>query len=172
MFERFSKSARDVVADAYEVARTLGNSHIDTRHLVVALAERPGATRDALDSLGFAEQVAQLAKAEVREGGLDAQALASLGIDLESVRRETEKTFGPNALDGAPRRRGASMRFEAEAKKALELAVRETIRLKSRSISDEALTLGIIRADCAGRRVLQRCDIDLDALRSTLEGAA
>lgn len=40
-------------------------------------------------------------RSELRESGLDREALASLGIDLDAVRERAEAVFGPGALDSA-----------------------------------------------------------------------
>lgn len=166
---RFDSEARAAITAAHELARVLGSRRLDTRHLLVAIAEAPGPVRDAIDTCGFSEQIAQTARSEAREDGLDAEALASLGIDLDAVRREAEATFGADALSGASRHPRGTLRLEPETKKALELARREAIRLNSETIGAETLALGILRADCTGRRVVRRCGIDVGALRTTLE---
>lgn len=46
----------------------------------------------------------------------DADALRAIGIDLDEVRRMAEESFGPGALDRAPRPCGPGMRFTPKAK--------------------------------------------------------
>lgn len=169
---RFSADAREMVARAHGLASAFGSSRMDTRHLLVAIAEVPGPSREAMDSVGFSEEIAQCGRDEVRRQGLDPEALATLGIDLEAVRRAAEATFGADALSGAKRHPTGSVRLEPEAKKALELARREAIRLGCSEIGNEALALGILRADCSGRRVIQRCGVDVMTLRSRLDQSA
>ena len=48
MFERFTKDARSAVVGTQEVARETGSRSIDTRHLLVVLAENPGPVSRAL----------------------------------------------------------------------------------------------------------------------------
>ena len=175
MFERFSKDARSAVVEAQTVARAAGSAAIDTRHVLVALAGSPGPVADGLRAAGLdPATVARTVRDELRAGDLDAEALASLGIDLETVRRETDATFGDGALDRAGRKtRKGHVPFTAEAKKALELALREAIRLGDKGIDGRHLLLGILRADCPGGRSLERAlrgaGTDVAALRAAVE---
>jgi ATP-dependent Clp protease ATP-binding subunit ClpA len=169
MFERFTRDARDTVVRAQEVGRTMASRSIDTRHLLVALAEANGPAKWALrtnsvDTAMLARQI----RADLRDAGLDRDALASLGIDLDAVSERADAVFGQGALLRAGRRRG-HIAFTAEAKKALELSLREALRLKKRTIDSSHLLLGILRAECSARDVLAAHDVDLDALRRTLE---
>ena len=77
--------------------------------------------------------------------------------------------FGPGALERAGRTPGGHIPFTPDAKKALELALREAIRLHHRSIGAGHLLLGILRAENPGRALLKRAGVDTDALREALE---
>ncbi|WOQ15810.1 Clp protease N-terminal domain-containing protein [Raineyella sp. W15-4] len=101
----------------------------------------------------------------LRSGGLDADALASLGVDLEQVRWQADAVFGPGALDRAGRTRAGQPRFDRRAKKALELALREAFRLKDRSIESRHLCLGLLRADGSGQALLEKSGVDPATLR-------
>ena len=170
MFERFSKEARAAVIAAQEVALELGSPRIDTRHLLVALAEAAGPARTALEaSASRPDELAAECRRELQTGGMDADALASLGIDLDQVRQKADTTFGTGALDGTRPRRTSRIAFDRGAKKALELALREAIRLNRRSIDSGALLLGLLRADNPARRVLERSGADLTAVRGAVE---
>lgn len=170
MFERFTKEARAAVVGAQQVARETGSRSIDTRHLLVVLAENPGPVYRALGEAGAeARAVSSKARAELRAGGLDADALAGLGIDLDAVRRQANAVFGPDALEGAGRTPRGHIPFTPDAKKALELALRETVRLKRKSIDSPLLLLGILRTDNPGRALLRQAGVDTDALRTVLE---
>lgn len=172
MFERFTKEARAAVAAAQQVARDTGSRTVDSRHVLVALAEGPGPARAALAEVGAEpDQVARRVRSELRTAGLDPRALATLGIDLDAVRDRVEATFGPGALEGAARTRAGHIPFAPDAKKALELALREAIRLEHRTIDGRHLLLGILRAECPARDALRRADIALDDLRGGLEDA-
>jgi ATP-dependent Clp protease ATP-binding subunit ClpA len=171
MFERFDQDARQAVVLAQEEARGLRHGFIGCEHLLLGLAAYgTGAAADALAAAGVqASGLRELVAAECRDAGdpLDADALASLGIDLDAVRRTTEAAFGPGALD---RPRGRFVRghipFTRRAKKSLELALREAQRLKHNHISGGHMLLGIIReGDNVALRILARAGVDAGALR-------
>jgi ATP-dependent Clp protease ATP-binding subunit ClpA len=141
MFERFTAEARAVVVRAQEDAGALGAERIGTEHLLLGLAAADGgAAARVLEELGLGHD--ELRADLVRSGGgLDAAALAAIGIDLGEVERRVEESFGPGALRG---RRGRP-RFGPNAKKALELALREAIALGDREIRGEHVLLGVMR---------------------------
>jgi ATP-dependent Clp protease ATP-binding subunit ClpA len=172
MFERFTEPARTVVTDAQEEARGLGHGWIGTEHLLIAVLRTPEESGAAtLAAQGLTAQACREAVREVVAGdddGLgprDAEALQAFGIDLEEVRRRTEETFGPGALDAThpaepAARRGMPFRrrrketgrtghvpFTPRAKKALELALREAVALRDRHIGVEHLVLALLRSD-------------------------
>jgi ATP-dependent Clp protease ATP-binding subunit ClpA len=103
---------------------------------------------------------------------LDADALASVGIDLDTVRRAADAAFGPGALDRAGpsrARRPGRMVFTADAKKALERAVRATARLRRREISGGHLLIGIIdQGDNGALDLLAASAVDAAGLRADL----
>ncbi|WP_454851985.1 Clp protease N-terminal domain-containing protein [Promicromonospora soli] len=176
MFERFTKDARSAVVDAQLVAREAHSDQIDTRHVLVALAETPGPARTALSDGGVdvAALVAQ-ARGKIEAGdALDADALAAVGIDLDEVTRRTEATFGKGALTRAGRvlrGRRKHIPFTADAKKSLELALREAIRLGSKEINGGHLLLGMTRAESPARSILSDAGADLERVRQLAEGA-
>jgi ATP-dependent Clp protease ATP-binding subunit ClpA len=170
MFERFTKEARATVVGAQDVARETGTRTVDTRHLLVVLLERSEPVADAVRSVGAdVEAVVARARADLRAGGLDADALAGIGINLDVVRRQADAVFGPDALERAGRKAGGNVRFAPDAKKSLELALREAIRLKHKRIASVHLMLGVLRAECPGRALLERLDVDAGELRTALE---
>ncbi len=176
MFERFTKEARAAVIGAQTVARDVGSRSIDTRHVLVALAQATSPASAALgavgvDTVGLGGRV----RDELSSGGLDGEALASLGIDLEAVRQQADATFGEGALARGTRRAAKGhIPFTPDAKKALELALREAIRLGSPGIDAGHLLLGILRdtgspAELALRRELTAAASDAAALRAAIE---
>jgi ATP-dependent Clp protease ATP-binding subunit ClpA len=178
MFERFTRDAREIVVGAQQVARETRSATIDTRHLVVALADGVGPVPAALRSAGLEpDDVAARARRSVTSGEpLDADALAAIGVDLDAVRRQTDQVFGAGALDRAgrrPSRRGGHVPFTKDAKKALELSLREAVRLHDKSIETRHLLLGILRSDCPGGNVLAAAlhdaGTDVAALRAAVE---
>ena len=139
MFQRFTKQARAVVVRAHEEAAALGSDRIGAEHLLVALAPE----ERVLDTLGLgADPVRAELRAGARPDKLDAAALASIGIDLDEVRRRVEQAFGPGALSA--RRRGR-LHFTPGAKKALELALREALALNDNHIGSAHILLGVMR---------------------------
>lgn len=183
MFERFTQDARVVVVRAQEEARELGHEHIGTEHLILSmLAHGQGAAAEALTACGAAlDDLRRRAIAGNRtdRDPLDPEALASLGIDLDEVRRATDAAFGPGALDRAGRRpvKFGHIPFTPSAKKAMELSLREAVHLKSQEIRDGHLLLGVIReAQSLGPRILADAGVDLgvlheDVLRRMSEAA-
>ena len=172
MFERFTQDARAVVVNAQEEARDLGHDHIGTEHVVLAMLDH--GQGPAAESLRACGATAGDVRERLRAGPgddrdpLDPDALASLGIDLDEVRRATEATFGPGALDraGARSRKRGHIPFTRRAKKCMELALREAINLRHNEIADGHLLLGMLR-DGAGRgpRALVAAGVDLSMLR-------
>ncbi|WP_369371126.1 Clp protease N-terminal domain-containing protein [Promicromonospora sp. Populi] len=177
MFERFTKDARSAVVDAQLVARDAHSDQIDSRHLLVALAEQNGPARSALADSGLdvADGVRR-ARASIEAGdALDPAALAAVGIDLDEVTRRTEATFGEGALTRAGRilrGRRKHIPFTPDAKKSLELALREAIRLGSKEIHGGHLLLGLTRGDSPARRILSDVGADLEQVRHLAEGAS
>jgi ATP-dependent Clp protease ATP-binding subunit ClpA len=173
MFERFTKEARTVVVLAQEEARRLRHRYIGTEHLLLAMLSAdggPGALvlRDhGLDAADVRRRVVAIVGPP--GGELDEAALATIGIDLEEVRRATEASFGPGALDAGDRR-GAMPKghipFSKRAKKVLELSVRETLRLGGNHIGEGHLLLGLIReGEGVAAQVLVQAGADLTVLR-------
>jgi len=119
----------------------------------------------------------------------DTEVLAALGIDMTQIRAAVEANFGPGALDrplndDLDRQRGLLHRllrrrtthrryghipFSPGAKKALELSLREAIRLHDRSITSDHLLLGLLRGDDGATAILERLGVDRAALRTDLE---
>lgn len=166
MFERFTSEARAVVVGAQEQARRLGSTEIDAAHLVLAIVAQGGAEAEVLLDGGLEpRQVETTADATF----LDPEALASVGIDLDAVRRRADEVFGPGALDRHPRRpRQGHIPFTREAKKVLELALREAIHLGDREIRTEHLALGLARPQTASADLLRRSGADPVAIRAAV----
>ena len=171
MFERFTAEARAAVSAAVVQARHTGSHHCDTRHLLLALLEGSGARAALWDADANAAECVAALEGSVSAGSLDAEALASIGVDLQAVSARIDAVFGPDALRRGAARRGSRPRVAPDVKKALQLALREAVRLRDRSIDAHHLMLGVLRADCPGRRILARY-VDLDLLRQALAGRA
>jgi ATP-dependent Clp protease ATP-binding subunit ClpA len=108
MFERFTDGARHVVVQAQKEARRLGHTYIGCEHLLLAAA---GADEPAAAVLRDQDVTPERVEAEIVRTigrgstdplhGLDREALAAIGIDLDVVRARLEAAFGPEALDRA-----------------------------------------------------------------------
>lgn len=178
MFERFTDEARNAVVVAQREASALNHGWIGTEHLLLALlADADGRAARVLRDL--AVDVAW-ARGEVErivgrgEPDLDADALATLGIDLDAVRERVERTFGAGALSRRRCRRGlmpsGALPFTPRAKKALELSLREAIAMGDDHIGSEHLLLGLAReGDGVAASILRSRGIDRDAVRAALQ---
>ncbi|MFF4648403.1 Clp protease N-terminal domain-containing protein [Streptomyces sp. NPDC001380] len=167
MFERFTGEAREVVRLAQEEARRLHHPSIGTEHLLLALAAGQDGTGRALRDRGLGPDGLRPRITAALDVGLDAQALATVGIDLDEVRRAAEASFGPGALAraGRPAAKG-HLPLSDRSKKVLELSLREAQRLRSGHIGSGHLLLGLLREGGGlACRVLTDAGADLDALR-------
>jgi len=100
MFERFTDSARFVVVQAQANARRLGHHYIGSEHLLMAAAMADDPTGAVLRDHGVTvERIEATILSTIGPlRGLDSEALASIGIDLDAVRARIEASFGPDAL--------------------------------------------------------------------------
>lgn len=173
MFEKFHPDAREAIVRSKEEALRLGQPEIGTEHLLVALMTGRGMACDALTAAGV--DTADL-RARLQHGSasaappLDADALASLGIDLDAVRRATDAAFGPGSLDRVPARRQrggrSGPRMAQSHKQAIELALRSAVRLDHRHISSGHLLLGLLDQPASPAvTVLTDAGVDITRLR-------
>jgi prophage maintenance system killer protein len=117
-FQRFTDRARRVVYLAGEEARLLGHGYIGTEHLLLGLVD---------------------------EGeGVAARALEALGVSLEEVRRRVIGITGHGHGQDTPV--GATP-FTPQAKRVLELSLREALVLGHKYIGTEHLLLGLLREE-------------------------
>ncbi len=137
MFARFTQRAQQVIILAQEEARRLNYPYVGTEHLLLGL---------------------------IREGsGVAAQALNSLGIQLDQVRAEVEKIIGPGA--GTPA--VGEITLTPRAKRVIELALAEAHSMGVNYIGTEHLLLGLIReGEGVAARVLENLGADLDKVRA------
>ena len=138
MFERFTDRARRVVVLAQEEARMLRHNHIGTEHILLGL---------------------------IREGGgVAAQALESMDISLEDVRRQVEEVIGlgQGVTTG-------HIPFTPRAKKVLEHSLREALQLGHTYIGTEHILLGLVReGEGVAAQVLERYGANIDRVRQTV----
>ena len=135
MFERFTDKARQVVVLAQEETRRLDHPAVGTEHLLLGLAGVP-------ESVG-------------------ARALVALGVPLDELRAEVERTVGRGK--GTP---SGHLPFLPQSKKVLELSLREALQLGHNYIGTEHLLLGLVRqGDGVAARVLTGRGMELEAVR-------
>jgi ATP-dependent Clp protease ATP-binding subunit ClpA len=177
MFERFHQDARHAVVRARHEAVRARQDRIGCEHLLLGLLAEPGVAAEALTAAGL--EITGLRAllpgdpSGTDPGPLDAEALASLGIDLDAVRRATDAAFGRGALDrvSAPRRDRlritGGLRMTADAKKSMELALRAATGLHHGYISSGHVLIGILNTeDNAVLAALRAAGIDTAALRA------
>jgi ATP-dependent Clp protease ATP-binding subunit ClpA len=177
VFERFHLDARRVIVTARREAARAGQGQIGCEHLLLGLLAEPGPAATAMAEAGL--ELAAVRDRLPRRGRsepdpLDADALASVGIDLDQVRRAADAAFGPGALDRAGLARASRpgrMRFTADAKKALELALRAAARLRHREITGGHLLIGLIDQGHNGALdLLAASAVEATALRTDVLG--
>jgi hypothetical protein len=109
MFERFNQDARNLIVLASEHARRLGHRYVGGEHLLLAVASAGQPASAALAAHGVTPELVE-EQIVLRVGlgagaglfvGLDKDALATIGIDLDAVRARIEASFGPQALTSA-----------------------------------------------------------------------
>lgn len=180
MFERFTTAAREVVKRAVTEAERRDSPVIGVEHVLLALHEEPesaAALRGAgLGDEELAELLADVERA-ARRGGLgeaDAEALRSIGIDLDAIVDGVEATHGPGALAPPQRRHRLSSwarvhrwrrrraghgrpvappagrrhrPFTPDAKRVLERSLREAVDQGSRELRPVHILLGVATGD-------------------------
>lgn len=182
MFERFTHDARAVVVEAQSAARRLGHDYIGCEHLLVAVASTKGEFGDLFRGEGVTREAVESAASGALGNpleGLDRNALAAIGIDLDLVRDRVEATFGPTAWQHRPRSRSRWRRrscdagtghipFTDRAKKCLELSLREALALQHRHIGVEHIALALTRMDGVAPRLFAAVGASPPQLRSLI----
>jgi hypothetical protein len=167
MLERFSKGAREVVEQAQAEGRALGHQQIGTSALLLSIAAGDGRAARVLAEHGATREALVAQAAGTR---IDGEALAAIGVDLDEIRRRAEASFGPGALDRGRRDCGRFVPFSPEAKKTLELALREAVAAGDREIGAEHVLLGLLREGGANALLLG-AGADPGAVRAALSPA-
>ena len=181
MFERFTEEAREIVIRARHDATELHHRQIGTEHLLLSLTQDTGMAGDLLHSAGLDADTtrAHIERLVPPAQGLlsqqDAEALRSVGIDLDAVLARIEESFGPDALlpprdhgrGWFGRKRTGTGRFGPRAKKVLELSLREALRLKDNHIGSGHLLLGLLReGEGLAAKILKDAGVDFAVLRA------
>lgn len=187
MFERFTAQARAVIIAAKHEAEQLRHPYIGTEHLLLGLlAPEAGTASTVLKDAGVdaarvrADVERVVGSAPHLLSNDDAEALRTIGIDIDAVLTQIEESFGRAALasvctrphrhrwwwwrrsqGGAP-----GWPFTRRAKKVLELSLREALRLHHDYIGPEHILLGLLReGEGLASKILTDRGVTLDQLR-------
>ena len=165
MADRFTEEARRVLDLAREEAERFGRRFVGPEHLVLGLLRDGGnPAAGILQAGGVDLAAARAALDRLAEQGVvpgprpsDAELLGTLGIDLEVIRRDTEQTFGVQALRHATReatraRRGGVGRVPRTplegpptlTTQATYLASQQAKALDYGAVDPELLLLGVL----------------------------
>lgn len=183
MFERFTVPARETVVRARNEALALRAPLIGTEHLLLALLDPDATTAyPVLTGAGVTHQRVrdEIERRTSRAGALgaeDAEALRSIGIDLDAVLASIAESFGPDALAppapkpgrGSRGRTSSARRFTPNARKTMGLAVREAVRLADKHIDDGHILLGLVRGGGLGATILTDLGVPPAGVRTALE---
>lgn len=184
MFERFTQEARTVVVLASEHARRLGHRYMGGEHILLAAVSAGQPASAVLRAHGVTPELVEeeivrrvgLGAGAGLFGGLDKDALATIGIDLDAVRARVERAFGPGALSlpvrcsrrpawrrirlarrpgHRPSRRhrslpGGHLPLTTRAKQMLESAQREARARQASTAGAGHLALAVIAANGGG----------------------
>src|SRR5215213_9567230 len=165
LFGRFTEQAQRVLDLAQEEADRCGHRYLGPEHVLLGLlAEGQSGAAGVLRATGVDLVAARAALARLAGQGVvpaprpsGAELLGSLGIDLDAVRRDTEQTFGVQAVGEATwrvtRRRSWWGRRVVwtplcgpplTAKRALWLASEQAQALGHGEVKPEHLLLGVL----------------------------
>lgn len=186
MFERFTQDARGIVLRAVDEAQQLRHPKIGTEHLLLSmLGDEDSGAYAVLHGVGLDhDRVRAEVSRIVGESGRiltddDAEALRAIGIDLDAVLANVERSLGPDSWTTPPpelerkgifRRPQRGTRFGPRAKKTLELSLREAIRLDQRRIGSEHILLGLIReGEGLAAQIIVASGVSLADLRESTE---
>jgi hypothetical protein len=139
-FARFRAPARAAIVHAQDEARDLDHEYIGTEHILLGLLRA--------------------------EDGVAAPVLASLGVTLDDTRERVVAIVGRGPGEAA----GGHVPFTPRAKKALELALRESLALGHDYIGTEHLLLGLSReGEGVAAQILEAKGADPETVRTAVE---
>lgn len=165
MFERFTDRARRVLVEAQAESAENLHGFLGTEHILIGLVRiGEGLAFDLLSSHGVELEPLRQKVAVGLEEWVDPKrhelsdkdALAAIGIDLDSVRASLEDAFGAGSLPDPH----AAPPFTPKAKESLEQALKRALMLRHRYIGTEHELLGVLEVPdglaCRALRDLSR----------------
>ncbi|MGB3634370.1 MAG: Clp protease N-terminal domain-containing protein [Rubrobacteraceae bacterium] len=160
IFNRFVKESRKCAEAAVEEARSLGHDSVGDEDLLLGILRTDDeVAAQALSSLGVTPEA-------VREQSeaLLSDALSSIGISLEEARLSAGETFDMRLPDAR------RIPFSPRAKKALEQALSESLRVGDNRITPEHVLLGILRnTDGTAVRILSALNAPVSVVEERLD---
>jgi ATP-dependent Clp protease ATP-binding subunit ClpC len=170
MFERFTDRARRVVVLAQDEARELRHAEIRTEHMLLGiLDEGHGVANRMIETAGMSAEQLRARLLEVAgEPRGKAESAAESGTGPAA---EAEAPPSPKSRSVGERIREARARhipFTREAKKVLELSLREALDLGHNYIGTEHILLGLMaEGQGVAAQVLRELGGDLESMRSS-----
>src|SRR3954464_11046840 len=136
--DRFTQKAQEAVLAAQRTAETLQSPVLDAEHLLAALLED--------------------------DGGVPAETLRRLGVDIPTIRAEIA-----GALSKRARIQGGSLTLDPRAKRVVERAQEEARRLSDEYVSTEHLLLGVAEVGGEGQQLLEASGAGREAILQALQ---
>ena len=181
MMERFTDAARRAVRSAHGIARMEGAPAVGEEHVLAALLAQRDCTAVALlTGCGLGRERHQQLLGECREfrrrGGIgraEAEALRSLGIEVDEIVDRVEQIWGEGALqEPVPAPARPRLPWRPETKRMLETALRQALDLGCKHVGTEHLLLGLLIRDGVVREILTAHAITPLQLRALLPPGA
>ncbi|MGN6379584.1 MAG: Clp protease N-terminal domain-containing protein [Gaiellales bacterium] len=146
-----------------EQARRHGSGFVGTHHILLGMLRNPNAeTERILRRLDVEPEAVEARLREMIGPGspaIDADALATLGIDFDAVRQRLDASFGAGALE---RTSAGCLGIDPRAKMALAMASEHA---QGRSVHDRDVLLGMLGVpDSPAASVLAEHGITADAM--------
>jgi hypothetical protein len=178
-----SESAQRALQAAGDRARLEHAPELRPEHLLLGLLDEPDSIASRLlTEFGIPEEREHLIaafRAADRRGGLtdaDLDALAGLGIEVESVVEKVEQNLGPGVLSAArtKRRRRAPTLIKGGPPLGVDLirtihaAIKEIKEMRLKLIGDEHLLLGLLQRPGIVAEVLADYDLTYPVARGRL----
>jgi ATP-dependent Clp protease ATP-binding subunit ClpA len=171
----------ELFAAAQDEAIAFRHDYIGTEHVLLALLGRDDEAGRALRGFGLTipgvrEDTSRIVgDGPAPEAAFDAEALRTIGIDLQAVRQRVEAAFGEGALERASHRRGncggAAFGVAPRLKLALERA-RQDAASRGTPLSAADVALGLARQrDSVAARILDAHAISPERLHAALGGS-
>jgi ATP-dependent Clp protease ATP-binding subunit ClpA len=159
IFNRLADESGRSVEAAFDEARALGHDSLGDEDLLLGILRiGDGLGGETLDSLGVTVE-----RARERSEEMLADALMSIGISFEDVRREAGEAFDMSLP------RGRKIPYSPRAKSALVQARREMKRLGDDHLGTEHVLVGILRdSDGPAVRMLSGLGVSVEMVEDRL----